>query len=70
MTSDTPRVDERLRTTSLMNTLDALNDLYDFARQLERELADANAEREELKRENSKLRSALEIVHFKQEPWQ
>lgn len=43
MTSDTPRVDERLRTTSLMNTLDALNDLYDFARQLERELADANA---------------------------
>lgn len=40
----------------------------------EQEAADAikaQAKRiEELERENSKLRSALEIVHFKREPWQ
>lgn len=33
-------------------------------------LAAANAKLAALERENSKLRSALEIVHFKQEPWQ
>ena len=53
--SDTPRTDERLRTTSLMNTLDALNDLYDFARTLERDLAAANAE-------NAKLRKHCEAM--------
>ena len=37
---------------------------------LKADLAAANAKLAALERENSKLRSALEIVHFKQEPWQ
>lgn len=34
------------------------------------QVAERDAEIARLKMENSKLRSALEIVHFKREPWQ
>ena len=37
---------------------------------LRADLAARDAELAAMKAENSKLRSALEIVHFKQEPWQ
>ena len=47
-----------------------LQDYCDLARQLERDLSAAQEELASVKAENSKLRSALEIVHFKREPWQ
>lgn len=37
---------------------------------LKAQVAERDAEIARLKMENSKLRSALEIVHFKREPWQ
>ena len=37
---------------------------------LRSDLAAAREELASVKAENSKLRSALEIVHFKREPWQ
>lgn len=37
---------------------------------LRSDLAARDAELASVKAENSKLRSALEIVHFKREPWQ
>ena len=37
---------------------------------LRADLAARDAELAAMKAENLKLRSALEIVHFKQEPWQ
>lgn len=42
----------------------------EFARILDADLAAREAELAAMKAENSKLRSALEIVHFKREPWQ
>ena len=44
--------------------------LRDRSREIERDLAARDAELAAMKVENSKLRSALEIVHFKREPWQ
>jgi len=38
--------------------------------QYKRDLAASVVKSQELEAENSKLRSALEIVHFKREPWQ
>ena len=40
------------------------------AKEVRRDLAASIVKSAELEAENSKLRSALEIVHFKREPWQ
>lgn len=42
----------------------------DALESLAAQVAERDAEIARLKMENSKLRSALEIVHFKREPWQ
>ena len=49
---------------------DALDYLYGLTPERVAQLRAAERELASVKAENSKLRSALEIVHFKQEPWQ
>lgn len=44
--------------------------LKGHAREVERDIAASVVKSAELEAENSRLRSALEIVHFKREPWQ
>ena len=41
-----------------------------YVKEVNRDLAASVVKSQELEAENSKLRSALEIVHFKREPWQ
>ena len=49
---------------------DAIKALVQEVKELKRDLAASVVKSRELEAENSKLRSALSIVHFKREPWQ
>ena len=70
MTTPTPdEITDGLR-AQLKTACQAARDEAARADKLERDLTAAQAELAAMKAENSKLRSALEIVHFKQEPWQ
>jgi len=74
MTTPTPRT---IRLRSGIKTVNGITgetaptySEYVLLEDYQRDLAAAQSELASVKAENSKLRSALEIVHFKREPWQ
>lgn len=69
MTTPTPREDMFPQETRKALESERSAELASH-RKLVSDLAAREAELASVKAENSKLRSALEIVHFKREPWQ
>lgn len=62
---------EHLAGNALLDAANArVEELGRYIKEVKRDIAASVVKSQELEAENSKLRSALEIVHFKQEPWQ